>query len=100
MDRRDFLVSAFASPFLLSSHAAAQAPIFIGDMHFHSFFAESKYHLRPLAQTLAAGSTTLAAWSLVGDLLWFDVKTYKQTSAPKPGWLTAQTMELVFLLTA
>jgi membrane dipeptidase len=27
----------------------------------------------------------LAAWSLVGDLLWFDVKTYKQKSAPKPG---------------
>jgi hypothetical protein len=29
-------------------------------MHFHSFFAESKYHLRPLAQALASGSTTLA----------------------------------------
>ena len=54
-------------------------------MHFHSFFAQSKYHARPLAQTLAAGNTTLAAWSLVGDLLWFDVKTYKQKSVPKPG---------------
>jgi membrane dipeptidase len=54
-------------------------------MHFHSFFAESKYHARPLAQTLAAGGATLAAWSLVGDLLWFDAKTYKQKSVPKPG---------------
>jgi membrane dipeptidase len=85
MDRREFLASALASPFLLGGGAAAQAPIFTGDMHFHSFFDESKYHLRPLAQALAAGSTTLAAWSLVGDLLWFDVKTYKQNSVPKPG---------------
>ncbi len=54
-------------------------------MHFHSFFAESKYHSRPLAPALAAGNATLAAWSLVGDLLWFDVKTYKQKSEPKPG---------------
>ena len=27
----------------------------------------------------------MAAWSLVGDVLWFDVKTYKQKSVPKPG---------------
>jgi membrane dipeptidase len=85
MDRREFLGCAFASPFLRGRRAAAQAPIFTGDMHFHSFFAESKYHSRPLAQTLAAGSTTLVAWSLVGDVLWFDVKTYKQKSVPKPG---------------
>lgn len=85
MDRREFLACALASPFLFGRHAAAQSPIFTADMHFHSFFAESKYHLRPLAQALASGNTTLAAWSLVGDLLWFDVKTYKQKSVPKPG---------------
>jgi membrane dipeptidase len=85
MDRRQFLGCALAAPFLLRSRAQAQAAIFTGDMHFHSFFGESKRHLRPLAQALAAGSTTLAAWSLVGDLLWFDVKTYKQKSVPKPG---------------
>jgi membrane dipeptidase len=34
---------------------------------------------------LAVGNTTLATWSLVGDLLWFDVKTYKQKSVPKTG---------------
>ena len=90
MHRRGFLAGALGSPFLTSpiwtcTHAEAQAPVFTGDMHFHSFFAESKYHSRPLAQSLAAGNTTLAAWSLVGDLLWFDVKTYKQKSEPKAG---------------
>jgi membrane dipeptidase len=54
-------------------------------MHFHSFFADSKYHARPLAQTLATGNASLVAWSLVGDLLWFDSKIYKQHSVPKPG---------------
>ncbi len=85
MNRREFLAGALAMPLGLSGRAAAQAPIFTGDMHFHSFFAESRYHARPLAQSLAAGNTTLAAWSLVGDLLWFDVKTYKQKSEPKAG---------------
>jgi membrane dipeptidase len=85
MDRRRFLACALASPLLVGDRAQAQSRIFTGDMHFHSFFAESKYHLRPLAWALATGSTTLAAWSLVSDLLWFDVKTYKQKSVPKAG---------------
>jgi len=85
MDRRKFLACGLAVPLLLCRRTQAQSPIFTADMHFHSFFADSKYHARPLAQTLAAGNTTLAAWSLVGDLLWFDVKTYKQKSVPKPG---------------
>ncbi len=85
MDRRKFLACGLAVPLLLCRRTQAQPPIFTADMHFHSFFAESKYHARPLAQTLAAGNTTLVAWSLVGDLLWFDVKTYKQKSVPKPG---------------
>jgi membrane dipeptidase len=85
MHRRAFVVGALASPLLLGTRVQAQAPVFVADMHFHSFFAESKYHLRPLAPALAAGNTTLAAWSLVADLLWFDVKTYKQKSEPKPG---------------
>lgn len=70
---------------MLGTRARAQAPVFTADMHLHSFFAESKYHLRPLAPALAAGNTTLAAWSLVADLLWFDPKTYKQKSEPKSG---------------
>ena len=85
MHRRAFLTGALASPLVLGTRAQAQAPIFIADMHFHSFFAESKYHSRPLAPALAAGNATLVAWSLVADLLWFDAKTYKQKSEPKPG---------------
>jgi membrane dipeptidase len=85
MHRREFLGCALAAPFCLMTRAEAQSPIVTADMHFHSFFAQSKYHARPLAQSLAAGNTTLAAWSLVGDLLWFDVKTYTQKSEPKPG---------------
>jgi len=54
-------------------------------MHVHSFFAESSYHLRPLAPALAAGGATLVAWSLVGDLLWFDPRTFKQKSSPGRG---------------
>lgn len=83
--RREFLAGILSSPLWPTGRAAAQSPIFIGDMHFHSFFGESKYHSRPVAQALAAGRATLVAWSLGGDILWFDSKTYKQTSVPKPG---------------
>jgi membrane dipeptidase len=85
MNRREFLAGALASPVVFGGRASAQPPVFTGDMHFHSFFANSRYHSRPLAQSLAGGNTTLATWSLVGDILWFDVKTYKQKSVPKPG---------------
>jgi membrane dipeptidase len=85
MDRRQFVAVALASPLLLAPHARAQSPVFIADMHFHSFFGESKYNARPLAQTLAASRATLVAWSLVGDLLWLDARTYRQKSVPKPG---------------
>ncbi|MBX3519614.1 MAG: membrane dipeptidase [Xanthobacteraceae bacterium] len=85
MNRREFLAGVLSTPLALPGNAFAQAPVFVGDMHVHSFFANSKYHLRPFAQSLAAGNATLVAWSLVGDLLWFDVKTYKQKSVPGGG---------------
>ena len=85
MHRRAFLAGALASPLVLGTRAGAQAPVFIADMHFHSFFGGSKYHARPLAPALAAGDATLVAWSLVADLLWFDAKTYKQKAEPKSG---------------
>ncbi len=84
MKRRDFLAAALASPLAFADEACAQTQ-FIGDMHMHSFFAQSNYHLRPLRNALAAGGATLTAWALVGDLLWLDTKTYTQTSEPKPG---------------
>ena len=61
MNRREFLAGALASPLLPAWRAQAQSPIYTGDMHFHSFFADSKYNARPLAQKLAAGNTTLAS---------------------------------------
>ncbi len=85
MNRRKFVAGVLSTPFVLSTRAFAQAPVFIGDMHTHSFFAESKYHFRPLAKAMASGNASLIAWSLVGDLLWFDVKTYKEKSKPAPG---------------
>ena len=87
MNRREFVAGALICPLAFSGKVLAQpqAPVFIGDMHVHSFFADSKYHFRPMAQSLAAGNATLVAWSLVGDLLWFDVKAYKQKSIPAPG---------------
>lgn len=85
MNRRKFIASALSAPFILSTRAFAQAPVFLGDMHAHSFFAESKFHFRPWAQTLAAGNATLVAWSITGDLLWFDFKTYEQKSIPREG---------------
>jgi len=85
MNRRAFVAGVLSSPLAFAGRAFAQAPVFVGDMHTHSFFAESKYHFRPLARSMAGGNATLIAWSLVGDLLWFDVKTYKEKSAPKPG---------------
>jgi membrane dipeptidase len=85
MNRRKFVAGALAAPFVFSTRAFAQAPVFIGDMHTHSFFAESKYHFRPLAKSMASGNASLIAWSLVGDLLWFDVKTYKEKSTPARG---------------
>jgi membrane dipeptidase len=85
MDRRAFIAGALSAPILFTRHSLAQSPVFIGDMHAHSFFADSKYHFRPLAKAMSAASATLVAWSLVGDLLWFDVKIYKQKSVPKPG---------------
>jgi membrane dipeptidase len=85
MERRAFLAGALSTPLAFAGRSFAQAPVFIGDMHTHSFFAESKYHFRPLAKSMAAGDATLIAWSLVGDLLWFDVKTYKEKSTPSRG---------------
>jgi len=66
MNRRKFVAGVLAAPFVFS-RAFAQAPVFVGDMHTHSFFADSKYHFRPLAKSIAAGNASLIAWPLVGD---------------------------------
>lgn len=85
MRRRTFLAGVAASTTLRPGLASAQARIPIADMHLHSYFGQSTSHLRPLAPMLAAAGATLVAWSLVGDLLLVDWKTYKQKSEPKSG---------------
>jgi len=86
LTRRQMLGGGLALPLSGRSRAGAQTPIYLSDMHFHSFFGDSVYHARPLAAALAQGQATLVSWSLVGDVPWFDWKrTFKQTSQPKPG---------------
>ena len=75
-----------ALPFSRGETASAQAPIYLADMHFHSFFGNSVHHSRPVAEALAQGPASLVSWALTGDVHWFDWKrTFKQTSEPKPG---------------
>jgi membrane dipeptidase len=88
MDRRQLLKGGLAWPLVLAGKAFAKDPIFIADMHFHLFFfGANSAALKPLARSMAAGSATLAAWSLVGDLKWLrpTPRGLQQNGAPKPG---------------
>lgn len=87
MDRRTFISSGLAATVALGDVAFGQsAPIYISDMHFHSFFGDTPYHSRPMAKTLADGKATLVAWKLVGDGAWFAQRPpHKQTGEPAPG---------------
>jgi membrane dipeptidase len=71
MNRRQFLIGGLASPALAASQASARPSVFVGDMHFHLLFVgPNPAHRTSLAQDMAAGNATLAAWSLVGDMPW------------------------------
>jgi len=89
MDRRSFLASAsaLALPFSLSGKSAAADPIYIGDMHFHSFFGPNDPHSRPVAKTMSDGQATLVAWKQVGDGQWIEPtdRGIKQKAVPQPG---------------
>ena len=101
ISRRQVMGGALALPVVAAAgsvpHATAQqakaptaqsarAPIYLSDMHFHSFFGQSVNHSRPVATALAAAQATLVSWSIGGDILWFDVNNrYRQHSEPKPG---------------
>src|SRR5262245_26211752 len=78
------LASTLAFPIAGSASAADRRPIYLSDMHFHSFFGDSIYHSRPVAKTLVDGQATLVSWSLSGDAPWFDTRNkYQQHSEPK-----------------
>ena len=87
MHRRTFISAALAATATMGQRSTAQgAPIYISDMHFHSFFGHTPYHLRPMAKTLADGRATLVAWSIVGDGPWIALPPpHKQTGEPGPG---------------
>jgi membrane dipeptidase len=81
--RRDVVAGGLAFSVAGPAKAADKRPIYLSDMHFHSFFGPSIYHSRPLARTLADGQATLVSWSISGDAPWFDHrKTFKQHSEP------------------
>jgi membrane dipeptidase len=93
MRRREFILASLAAPFAMAAPSAAQlpagqlqssqGPIYLSDMHFHSFFGESQFHSRPVGTTLADGKATLVSWSMVGDALWFSARDgYRQHSIP------------------
>lgn len=98
MRRRDLLLGGLCLSVAGSSTAQAQRtkaparPVYISDMHFHSFFGDSVYHSRPVGKALADGGATLVSWSMSGDQLWFSARDqYRQHGIPKPaevrGWV-------------
>lgn len=87
MDRRLFLACGLSLPFASDTRAQSAEPIYIGDMHFHSFFGPDVPHSRPVAKTLGDGQATLVAWKQTGDGQWIQAtdRGYKQTGVPQPG---------------
>lgn len=87
IDRRRVVAGGLALPFAGAARVGAQTPpVPIADMHFHSFFGESKFHSRPVAKALADGGATLVAWKIVGDSPWIaPVAPHKQIGEPAPG---------------
>jgi membrane dipeptidase len=96
---QDFILGSLSVPLAIAPQVRAQSPrkvaprpIYLSDMHFHSFFGESKYHSRPIGKALADGQATLVSWSMSGDDLWFSARDcYRQHSFPKTadvrGWV-------------
>src|SRR5262245_4813380 len=84
LSRRQVLGGGLTLAVTRAVNAAEKRPIYLSDMHFHSFFGTGIYHSRPVAKTLADGQATLVSWSISGDSAWFDWrKTYGQRSEPE-----------------
>jgi membrane dipeptidase len=98
MNRRRFLTTGLAAAVVPTpAWAEARPPVLVGDMHFHLFFfGRRPAATRALARELAAGRTTLAAWSLVGDVPWLTLgrRGFVQKGTPAPGaavtWFQAE----------
>ena len=69
MNRRRLVKTGLAAALLPAARGEARATVYVADMHFHLFsFGRSPTPTVALAQEMAAGKATLAAWSLVGDV--------------------------------
>ena len=98
MHRRRFLTTGLAATLLPApAWAEARPSVLVGDMHFHLFFFGPRpASTRALAREMAAGRTTLAAWSLVGDVPWLTRgrRGFAQKGTPTPGaavtWFQAE----------
>lgn len=86
MNRRQVLLAGLAMPVPLRFAGAGDvAPVYIADMHFHSFFFRPDgTQSRPLRRAMAAGNVTLLSWSLVGDVPWLEPQrgSFVQKGAP------------------
>ena len=96
MNRRRFLKAGLAAS-LLPARGEARAPVHVADMHFHLFFSgRNPAPSVALAQEMAAGKATLAAWSLVGDVPWLgrSPRGFVQKGTPgrgeAVGWFKAE----------
>ena len=89
MDRRYVIKSGLALALAgISRNAAADGPVFIGDMHAHFFLREGRHKTTPIGESMAKAKATLVAWSISGDALWIGEQKgrgFVQTSIPKPG---------------
>jgi len=88
MNRRELLLAGLAAPFAVRQPALAGNRFHVADMHSHLFFfGPNTPSSKPLGRSMAAGSATLVAWSLVGDLPWLrrSPRGLKQKGAPEPG---------------
>jgi membrane dipeptidase len=92
VDRRQVIKSGlalpFAGPLAWFPRAAADEPVFIGDMHAHFFLRDGRHKTTPIGESMASAKATLVAWSISGDGLWIGEQKgrgFVQTSEPKPG---------------
>ena len=107
MNRRRLLKTGLAAALLPVARGEARATVYVADMHFHLFsFGRSPTPTVALAQEMAAGKATLAAWSLVGDVPWLarSPRGFVQKGTPGRGeavkWFEAEIARIKTYLAA
>jgi membrane dipeptidase len=106
MDRRHVIKSGLALALAGATRtAAADEPVFIGDMHAHFFLRDGRHKTTPIGESMGKAKATLVAWSISGDALWIGLQPgrgFVQTSIPKPGeafgWFRRELLRIKKLL--